>query len=281
MSDVFIILTGSSLNDINSDEKEYIQSNPVIAAGHYLLYWELVGIQPDHFVFPGHAWDSPTNGIVPGGLIYGCVEICDFHKLKTDWYVIPETYEYITSGKIPIDENSGLGKNLYPCKENTDISVVSINAGESISYQGLDIWADSLSDKFWFNSGVGTAINLATVLYPGYNIKLLGNDGGAAGQYFYNQPGVDTSLITCFNKELTNRAKPTSSVLPHYNMSFFNTPYAIRRVSESGGVLYNCNKNSFFTQGSSAVNLVSQFEDKYVQGKKNLFQIPYCSIING
>lgn len=276
MKDVFIMLTGPSLNNISREEKDYVNSCPVICAGHYLLYWELIGIKPNHFVFPGHAWDSPTNGIVPGGLFYGVVEICKYHKLDIEFYVIPETYDYIKNGIIPIHE-SGLGKNLKPCKINDSIKCISINASEKLSHQSTTVWANDLKDKFWFNSGIGTAINLATVLYPNSNIKLLGNDGGSIGQYFYNQDESNLDLITLFKKDLKHFSKPRrKSSVPHYNMSFFNTKYAIKKSKDHGCNLFNCNENSYFTKSSKSK--LSNFDKQYL--KSNYFyQIPFSSIL--
>jgi hypothetical protein len=276
MKDVFIIVTGSSLNNICKEEKDYINSCPSICAGHYLLYWELLGIKPNHFVFPGHAWDSPTNGIIPGGLFYGVVEICEHHKLDVDFYVIPETYNYIKNGIIPIHK-SGLGKRLKPCKVNNSVKCTAINVSESLHYQSTEVWAHDLKDKFWFNSGIGTAINLATVLYPNSNIKLLGNDGGSSGQYFYNQKESNLDLITLFQKDLKRFAQPRKkSAIPHYNMSFFNTTYAIQKTKDYNCKLFNCNKNSYFTKYSKSK--LSDFDKQYL--KSNYFyQIPFAPIL--
>lgn len=279
MKDLFIILPGPSLNNLSAKEKDYIKSRPTISSGHYLMYWETIGIVPDHYIWAGYAWDNPTSGIVPGGIFYGFSVICKHHNLKTDFFVSKENKLYLDGGPIPSSaKHPTLGKSLKPCVNNHKILSHSIDISESPSYQSEQVWAKNLKDKFWFNSGVGSAINLASVLYPNHNIKLIGNDGGPSNQYFYNQNKCNKDLITLFAKELKNRAKPPSghSKINHYNMSFFNTQYAIKKVKESGCNLYNCNKKSFFTKGGE------QYIDKTISYKnnKNLFQIPYSPILS-
>jgi hypothetical protein len=277
MTDVFIILPGPYLNNLTKEEKEYIKTRPTIATGHYLLYWETIGIIPDVYIHVGHAWDHPTNCIVPGGLFYGASVICKHHDLDTKFYVQPETKLYLDGGPIPkSDAHPGLGKSLKPCPENHGIESTAIDITEHPSHQGASIWAESITGRFWFNSGVGTAINLATVLHPECDIKLIGNDGGTAGGYFYNSEKCDKSLITVMGKELTSWAKPSpKSQTLHYNMNHYNAPHAVKMVEQRGGRLFNCNRESYFTQGA----------EKYIDmdisnlNTKNLFSIPHANVI--
>jgi hypothetical protein len=277
--DVFVILTGSSLNDITEEELEYIKSCPSIATGFYLLYWECFGVIPTHFIFPSPVWNYPALGITSGGAIWAAANIHRYHNFNTTWYVDEETKIYLQGGEIPLcsnnrhynNENSDelILRRIKKCKYNSNLDITSIDCGEAAYYHNK--WATNLDEPFWFNSSIGSAINLASILYPGYNIKLIGNDGGNI-EYFYSALPASGRELSMYSKELIQYAdqKCTSG---HYNIKHFDVPTMLENTTLSAGnAVYNCNYNSMFSDTPTT----SEFDEDYPHDEK----IPYTPILN-
>ncbi len=278
MKDVFIILTGPSLNDIAPEEREYIKSCPTISMSWYLLYWELFGVIPDHYIYVGPIWDHPTAFITEHGAIKAMSMIHEYHNLHTIWYLDNENKTYIDGGDIPnplvndhYDDNHrqvGVSniKHIKKCEYNENLKTVEIDCGECSYYH--DKWAHVIDDPLWFSSSIGSSINLATILYPGYNIKLIGNDGGL-NTHFYT--GNDKPL-SMFSDDLIRYASAPSES-PHYNTVGFNVPFMLKMVEKTGNRVYNCNYHSMFSDTDSKND---KFDHLYAYDQK----IPYKTILD-
>lgn len=287
MKDVFIILTGTSLNKITEEEKEYIKTCPTITTSLYPLYQEWFGIVPDNFIFAGPIWDQPTLSLVKGGAMWAMSEIHRENNLHTTWYVDKETKIYLEGGDIPLcstnpnyDDAVKAGcsdekiyRHINKCKFNKNLKIVETDCGEAMKYHhgcGDIVWAEDINDVFWFSSSIGTCINLATVLYPKSNIKLIGNDGGNCN-YFYSELAKEGKTLKMFNKELVAYALGAVSNSTHYNVRGFNIPYMLDQVESRGSLVYNCNYNSMF----SDTPVGTEFDDFYEYDRK----IPYKPIL--
>lgn len=287
MKDIFIILTGSSLNTITEEEKEYIRSCPTITTSLYPLYGEWFDVVPDHFIFAGPVWDQPTISLIEGGAMAAMAEIHRAHDLHTTWYVDKETKIYLEGGPRPLastnpnyDDNVKAGctderiqRSIKKCTYNENLKIVETDCGEGMKYHhgcGEIVWADTIDDTFWFSSSIGTCINLATILYPNSNIKLIGNDGGACN-YFYSEKAKEGKTLSMFNKPLISYALGAVSSSTHYNVRGFNIPYMLEQVRSRGSEVYNCNYNSMFSDTSTT----HEFDEFYTYDEK----IPYKSIL--
>lgn len=231
IQDVFILATGYSLNNLTAEEKEYIKSRPTIAVGHYLVYWEQIGILPDHFIFPGEPYDYPTRTFEPGGLYNVCNEIIRQTGFKTKFWASGRNIDYLKGGEIPADPNGNRTFNLVKCTNYPELKTGKIDVGETHGFHSA--WATNLDEKFLFASSISTAINLAAVLYPGTAIKMVGNDGGTSGVYFYS-------------KKSDLDRKPTNRSL-HYNMVHSDYSFIKSKLNITGNLIFNVNKKSWFT----------------------------------
>ena len=258
MKEVFIIATGGSLNDLTEAEKKHIRSCPTIAVGHYLLYHELIGIVPDHFLMCGCPSDHPTCAIGTNGMFYTVSDIMRELKLKTICYSTPGNIDYLKGIDWPHDSMIRTGieswmstRSLPPLNESLPSRAIDCSEHHA-SHAGE--WATTLDEKFFFASSISTSINLACVLYPGYKIKMGGNDGGVAGNYFHSERNIDTSELTVDSKALCRYANQQirSKKNIHFNNSNYTTQYCMERCKESGNELYNCNKYSWFTKHDEA-----------------------------
>ncbi len=303
-NEIYIIATGGSLNDLTKEEKEHIKSCPTIAVGHYLLYHELIGIVPDHFLMCGCPSDHPTCSIGTNGMFYTVSEIMREMKLKTKLYSTPGNIDYLKGIDWPHDSRipSGIDKWMSTRelpKRNDDLDAYGIDCSEHHkSHAG--VWAKTLEDKFFFASSISTSINLACVLYPGYKIKIVGNDGGVSGNYFHSEVHIDSSQLTVDGRALAKYANRQirSNKNIHYNNSNYTTQYCIDKCKESGNELYNSNKYSWFTKHDEAnrevyesnkevfKNIGDAFGGRYINTFEDLksilphlFQIPYEPVI--
>lgn len=289
MKDVFIIATGYSVANITQEEKEYIKACPTIGVGHLLTYHELIDIVPDHFLLVGEPHDHPTRSIGKHGLFYNVAEIIQKKKLDTIVYARESNLKYVRGEDYPWDSwcpgiKEWSKKQPLPPK-NPNLRTQAINCSEQGSYgnKTAHIWAKTLDDQFFFNSSIATAINLACVLYPNHNIKLVGNDGGVSGKYFYTQKNLKPEQITVDGARVAKWANGNipSKINVHYNNINYATAYCSDRCEESGNNLYNTNKRSWFTD-DPATNLEIFFENGKLfksvgnQLKKNVQTMEQC-----
>ena len=183
--------------------------------------------------------------------------------------------------------------------KNPNLKTQAIDCSEQGKYGNKNIWAETLDDKFFFNSSIATAINLACVLYPGSNIKLVGNDGGVSGKYFYTERDLKPDDISIDGKNVArwaNGNKPSKKNV-HYNNLNYSTVYCSDQCLKSGNILYNTNKRSWFTyHPESNQAIFEEYRDVFVsvgaQLKRdvqsfddcrdtfpNLFNLKYQSIL--
>jgi len=306
MKDVFILLSGPSLNDITEQEKEYIRSCPVIAVGLYMHFWELIGIKPSIFLQVQPAWNQPFGSFIKdshgkSATLKSIGEIIEYHNMDCTIYANPENARYLKGGDPPcptedpyyaqtlrdLEDVKLFSKNcLARCDKPFNFEIKSIDVDETSRHRliqkysntGPDpVWAKTLEDRFLGTSSVSSAINLATVLYPGANVKLLGNDGGPQ-KYFYNSI-KDDQILSLYDQMLRPLALALRSSNPHYNSSNGNYPvdYIMKKVKESGCSLYNCSLTSIF---SSAFDKSGADFKKFDKGtRRHIGKIPYCKII--
>ena len=302
--EVFIIATGGSLNNLTELEKDHIRSCPTIAVGHYLLYHELIGIVPDHFLMCGCPSDHPTCAIGTNGMFHTVSDIMREMNLKTVCYTTPGNVDYLKGIDWPHDSMIRCGIDKWKSSRslpprNESLNAIAIDCSEHHAKHAGE-WATTLKEKFFFASSISTSINLACVLYPGYKIKMVGNDGGVSGNYFHSERNIDPSELTVDGKALCRYANQQmrSKKNIHFNNSNYQTQYCLEKCKDSGNELYNCNKYGWFTKHDEAnaevyeqnkevlTNLGGAFGGRHIDSLESMkkvlpftFQIPYKSVI--
>jgi len=269
MNDVFILATGYSLANITQEERDYIKTCPTIGVGHLLTYHELIDIVPDHFLLVGEPQDHPSRSIGRHGLFYNVAEIIKEKSLDTIVYARESNLKYVRGDDYPWDswcpDIVQWSKRQPLPPKNPKLRTQAIDCSEQGAYGKKTIWAETLDDKFFFNSSIATAINLACVLHPGYNIKLVGNDGGVSGKYFYTERDLKPDDISIDGEAVArwaNGNKPSKKNI-HYNNLNYSTVYCSKQCEKSGNTLYNTNKMSWFTDDPES-NLTIFEENKSV-----------------
>lgn len=257
MEDVFIIGHGKSILNLSKEEKEYIRSRPSFTTSCYLLFYEILNIIPDYLVLPCPIDDYPARNMVPNGLVGGSAHVCETSKLKTKWYVHEQLYEYLLNGKLiqshwqkscPRVGGKPVHGRIQPLDFKPSFEVNLVDIGERPGFHKA--WATNLNERFFFSSSSATAINLACILYPNHNIKLIGVDGGTAKQFYHyaSHEGFEASI---YAPELKHHGIKTGSGSIHYSTQFMNIAHMIHHALESHGCkIYNCNKDSVLVEGN-------------------------------
>ena len=265
MKDVFIIGHGPSVLNISEKEKEYIRSRPTFTTSIYMLYYEILNIVPDYLVLPNPIDDYPARNIVPGGSVLGSATVCEHNKLKTEWYVHEQLYEYLVNKKFTQSwwqkkcPRVG-GKPVHGRINHLDFSPSfksnKIDCGETPSFHKA--WAEDLNGRFLFTSSSAAAINLACILYPNHNIKLIGVDGGICHQ-FYNYASKDGFKSSLFTNYLIAHGTKVKSGSIHYSTSHLNIALITSKAKTHGCDIFNCNKDSVFIEGNDDHEMQKHF----------------------
>lgn len=303
MKDVFIIAPGASLADTSQEERDYIKTCPTIGVGHLLTYHELVDIVPDHLLMVGEPQDYPTRCVGSKGLFYNVAEIIKEKNLDTIVYAREANLKYVRGEDYPWDswapDIEKWSKKVPLPPKNPNLRTKAIDCCERGQHVNKGVWAETIDDMFFFSSSIATAINLACVLYPETNIKMVGNDGGVMGKYFYTQRDVRPEQFCIDGKALAKWANGhlPSKINIHYNNLHYSTKYCSEQCKKSGNALYNTNKKSWFTHHpESNLEVFHQYEETFMhvgaQIKKriqsfddckaafpNLFQLDYMPIL--
>ncbi len=152
--EVFILCTGSSLNNLTEEEKNYVRSKKHICVNRYPLFWQMIGIEPRN-------------------------------------YILVDNYNAEPVIQNVIKNTSVL--NVITTVENKSIFLKYKPEGNLITATGTNRNRKKFIDKitpesflFWC-SVLGSAVNASTILFPDHDIKILGMDGGMTKHYWTGQ----------------------------------------------------------------------------------------------
>jgi len=149
--EVFVLCTGSSLNNLTEEEKDYVRSKKHICVNRYPVFWEMIGIEPEIYIMVDN-WLS--------------------EKLLTEVCRKTKGLKIITTEK-----NNQILQKLPKTWDSILVTGETRNRRKFI---------DKISPEtslFW-SSVLGSAVNASTILFPGHDIKILGLDGGMTNHYW-------------------------------------------------------------------------------------------------
>ncbi len=179
----YLLGSGASLNDLTVEERAYLNSHPyTLAFNKYLLFWDVVGIAPTDFLildrhFPSHI------------VFVRSLQIARSLPRKVNLYADEFYAKYC--GRNGLELLKGLRARFILWRQTKYWLPLDI-IGSPVQYCHNIIdssqpfsWASSLDEPLYFYRGsLTSAINLATIIYPGCDIKLLGVDL-YSNDYFY------------------------------------------------------------------------------------------------
>lgn len=211
--DCFIIATGPSLLNLTDEEKRYINRCNCLSVNRYLCFYDMIGIEPDSNLYVDE--DHKTKPILRES-------IKKFGNKRLKYYTSQLNLQYIHD----------IGRNHW--------EIIKL---KEYNYQKF---AESLDDSLFWCSIIGMAINLAYIIYPNKNVKVVGMDGGLM-THFWCEDMINNSKN--YNEDakqnLDHSTKNNHQVCNWWPNSF----KIIQNFFKDKDInVYNCNKNSWFVK---------------------------------
>lgn len=243
----YILGSGSSLNLLTQAERRYLNEHPrVLALNKYLLFEDIIGVSPSDYMlldrhFPAHIVFSRT------------LQTLSKLARKPTLY-IEEFYRKYVSLK-PTELLDGLKSRIFLWHKTKfwlplNIIGTKINFCHNILDNDQTFrWAKTIDEPLYFYRGsLTSALNLATIIYPGCDIKLLGVDLNTNNYFFDDRLMRHPELIDRFytvgqqdNKHPTTIDIGKSSKHTSILNSF---PKILKQLEHLGVQVYACNPDS-------------------------------------
>lgn len=192
--EVFILCTGSSLNNLTIEEKNYIKSKNHICVNRYPAFWQLIGIEPKTYI------------------------LVDDHKAEI---LVKTVCENTKNLRIITSRNNET--TFRKQKRTWDSLTITGNLRNKKKF------IDKITPEsflFWC-SVLGSAVNASTILFPDHDIKILGMDGGMTKHYWTGQ--IQNSNL---DHSIPNKKHSSSSKLT-WGLPIINKECEKRNVSVS------------------------------------------------
>ncbi len=245
-NECFIIGSGRSLLNLTPEEKQYLNTHPnVLALNKYLLFYEQIGILPKAlFIADGH---YPTPMIV-----FKIMRKAQTLAQKPTYY-LDEFYRKLFV--IPPLESVWARKrrdkmfvdNEYVAPLGIDYPNVVFFKHRWGEYSGFS-WAKTLKESlYWFHTSLLTAINLAFVIYPGCDIKLLGVDLQGPEAFYHEEIMKHPDLLDHhYRRSIKELGQHPTAVAqtPDGRTMFDALEMIVFELEKHGVKLLCCNPNS-------------------------------------
>ncbi len=245
-NECFIIGSGRSLLNLTSEEKQYLNAHPnVLALNKYLLFYETIGILPKAlFIADGH---YPTPMIV-----FKIMRKAQTLAQKPTYY-LDEFYRKLFV--IPPLESVWARKQRdkmftgheYVAPLGIDYPNVAFFKHRWAEYSGFS-WAKTLKEPlYWFHTSLLTAINLAFIIYPGCDIKLLGVDLQGAEAFYHEEIMKHPDLLDHhYQRSIKELGQHPTAVAqtPDGRTMFDALEMIVLELEKHGVKLLSCNPNS-------------------------------------
>ncbi len=242
----FIIGSGRSLLSLTRKEKEYLANHPnTLALNKYLLFYEKIGVLPKSMFAADSHYPSPK-------LIFQTIDKIECLGNKITYY-LDEYYRKLFV--IPPQESVWSRKrrdkmfeeNGYVAPLGFDYSNLVFFKHQFGVYSGFS-WAKTLKEPlYWFHTSLLTAINLANIIYPNCDIKLLGIDLQSPEAFYHEEiMKKEEMLDKHYRKSIKELGKhPTAIATTSDGRTMFD---ALQRIvlelDKLGTKLLCCNPNS-------------------------------------
>jgi hypothetical protein len=185
----YILGGGPSLLTLTAEEKAYLNAHPqTLAMNKYLMYWEMVGVIPRLMMQVD--FGSPISKIVASETLRVRGELAQpiifyaHHTLKSFLFSPQNLREWVRalSRRLHFWQRNGY---WIPLRLNYDrVVYVDINPDSETFYL-----AKTLEESLYhYRGSLTSAINLAAILFPTADIKLLGIDMNAYSAFYELDP---------------------------------------------------------------------------------------------
>ncbi len=244
MKDCFIIGSGSSLLDLTPEEKDYLNNHPyTLAMNKYLLFYEKIGVIPKalflgDFHFPAHKVLTETiekaKKINPQPIYY----VDDYYQklFKEPW----KHWEWNLKERYKLYKNSHY---LSPLVVNCNhLKFFSAKLRDNPKF----IWAKNFKDELFFQRGsLTTAINLAYLIYPECDIKLIGIDLNENPSFYEEEIKKRSDLIHKFYDERSKSSGKHDTIVKTMKGTVLDRfPLIQKELAEKKAKLLCCNPQS-------------------------------------
>ena len=252
----YIFGGGRSVLDLTPAEREYLNRHPrTLAMNRFLLHWEMTRVLPKASLLMDRQFPSQL-------VLVDLMRKARSASAPVHLYIHSDYRAYL--GSSPRDLARGLRRRARIWRAHRSWvpyvfarpPITYVDQGKHSPLEQPIPWATGLDEPlYWYRSTLTVAINLAALLYPGTDIKLIGVDMGFAS--FFESEVQDPAIIASYSRtELHRRAQEmdvSSTVMPLDD----GTPgilAALPKVREvlqrDGRELYCCNPQSMLvTEG--------------------------------
>jgi hypothetical protein len=234
-SSIFILGSGRSLLELNQDQISYVNSSSfVLAFNKYILFYDKVGIIPTHYLLA----DYGRKAIFTFSKLLEAIEAPQFAKIK-----------FIFSQDIISAAVNALGKDYV----QSVLDARSFYLVKRNDWLKGGAWANNLNEPlFHFRGSLSGCINIATILKPGMNIKLLGVDLNDCSYFFSDELNDSSGKWLVFKESLIPNSDKHETVVEYHGVPGIDyaMPYIKSKVMEAGGNLYCSNQKSLLVQNN-------------------------------
>jgi hypothetical protein len=271
MSECYIIGSGPSLLTLSEEEKQHLNSSEkTLSLNQYLVHWRKVGIKPKKHIM--------ADGYFPAIRLF-VDTINEIRRLgeSVEYFAHTNYQRYFPLRRNYRSLKHGLRLRLQTIRDFRYYVPYGIDCGrvrwftqaaqmlpENAEIAVDAMWATSLQvPLFYWRGTLSSAINLANILWPGCNVKLLGIDLNSYGYFFDPEFGMkDNEKLSLFDKKrlsgvhadhhsksrsLRTHATAVSfesketRVLPGIQACF---PFITKALERTGSSLFCCNPDS-------------------------------------
>lgn len=244
----FIIGSGSSLLRLSDDEKAYLNNHPnTIGMNKYLIFHDIINVVPKYmflgdYHFPAHKVFKET------------IDIAENNFPKIIFFVDRYYYNLFVNPLSDIYFNLKerlilLLKHFYLARLIIKYDNLYFFKAQR-KYLNSFFWGNTLEQELFFHKGsLTTAINLANILFPGCNIKLIGVDLNNP-YYFFEQ--ILEKRKDLFDPITHIKSRETGKFFPVIKTKVGSIldyiPDIVNELKSQNINLYCCNKESLLIE---------------------------------
>ena len=246
--EVFLLGSGESISGLTDQERAHINGSLCrLALNKFTIFHKVAGIVPTHVFFIDYG--KPESR----GVIQRLFNVCIADKLRDLTFVL----NHQMMGKPQFSRGKQLRQVLRGVVKRRRIEPVYL-APEGCSFEYIrhtdwlqgGPWATSIEEPlFHFRASLTTALNYASIRFPGATIKLVGVDLNSS-RYFF-QDHIERLRLKW--KDWTTSIAADRGVhftaLEHEGTTVFDKfDFILESLGRTGNRLANCNPDSLFVQ---------------------------------
>lgn len=245
----YILGSGASLAQLTTAEREFLSKQPfVFAMNKYLMYWDIIGVHPSHYVQADTHWPAyavvqraaerlPELNRAPVFCLYG-----NYFRyfINQPWPLKLKNYRWLRRIR-----RQGRG---YPVRFLTLPEVLYFDHVHWTD--GPQQWADSLDEPLYIYRGsLALVLNLATLLNPGGDIYLLGVDMNTP-ESFYDDEIKNEPLFQDWTRDVAARENvhPTVATIDGKPGILHQWEFIQQACANRGSTIYNVNPHSLLVE---------------------------------